>query len=231
MTRSTGTGGVSAAGRSIFGVDGRWTGGGTTDEGRSGRSRTSGALMLSAGAGSTGGGCCGGATAGAGADGWLGAARDARFGGGADAADGAGGVVATFGAFCSFDSAKRFISTAPSRLDSIPGARISPVPVTDDNGRSRTPSGRDADSPSDDEDGSPDVLPNRMTRKICTSTDRMTNRPSAGSSVGLPAMAASGDQRYLVTSRGGMNQKKMNYARSLPHRRGLSAAASRPRCL
>ena len=115
---------------------------------------------------------------------------------------GAGGVVADRGARCSFDSARRFISTAPNRLDSMPGARISPVPLTDDSGRSRTPSGRDAASPSE-EVGSPAVLPNRMMRNTCTRTDSMTNRPSAGSSVGLSAMAANGDQRYVVTRREG----------------------------
>ena len=100
ITRSTGgVGGVSGAGRSTFGVEGRGTAGGTADDGRKGRSRISGALMLSDGLGSDGGGCCEGAAAGIGGDGGLGAARDARRGVGAGADAGAGGRLDTCGAF------------------------------------------------------------------------------------------------------------------------------------
>ena len=79
--------------------------------------------------------------------------------------------------------------------------------MTDDIGRSLTPKGRDDDSPNEateanEEDGVPLVLPNSTMRRRCTRTERKTNRPRAGSSVGLRAIDAKGDQRYLGTTGG-----------------------------
>ena len=209
--------GASGTGRSTLGVDGRRVRGGTTDDGRSGRSRISGALRLSAGAASTGGSCCGGATAGAGCEGGAAGAREARRGGGVGAAAGAGGRSEVCGAFCSFDSASRFISAAASRLDSMPGARISPVPVTDDIGRKRTPKGCDDDSPNDDDPRSPDVLPNSTIRNACSRSESRTKRPSAGSSWGPRAADANGDHRYLVTKGAALGVRKTMRSHSLPH--------------
>ena len=106
--------------------------------------------------------------------------------------------------------------------------------MTDDTGRSLTPKGRDADSPNEvnevnEEDGVPLVLPNSTMRKRCTRTDRKTNRPSAGSSVGLRAIDAKGDQRYLGTT-GGVGKPENGNPRELTASRCVSKVGSIASC-